>query len=90
MPITYVNDFNVIRQNDNMCSINAALTVDLTGQVASESIGHTQYSATAVRWISSGRLCGQRGPVVHRPEIEFRKKGRKSDIKNRAQPYPGR
>jgi len=46
MPIAYVNDYNVIRQNDFMCSINAALTVDLTGQVASESIGHTQYSAT--------------------------------------------
>ncbi|HWR68870.1 MAG TPA: acetyl-CoA hydrolase/transferase C-terminal domain-containing protein [Desulfomonilia bacterium] len=46
MPIAQANSLDVIRQNDNLCSINAGLTVDLTGQVASETIGHTQYSAT--------------------------------------------
>lgn len=46
MPIAQANAFDVIRQNDNICSINAGLTVDLTGQVSSETIGHTQYSAT--------------------------------------------
>ena len=46
MPISMANRLDVIRQNDNMCSINAGLTVDLTGQVASETIGHTPYSAT--------------------------------------------
>lgn len=46
MPIATANHLDVIKQNDNMCSINAALTVDLTGQVASETIGHTPYSAT--------------------------------------------
>ena len=46
MPIAIANHLDVIKQNDNMCSINAGLTVDLTGQVASETIGHTPYSAT--------------------------------------------
>lgn len=35
----YVNDPFVVAQNYKMCSVNAALQVDLTGQVASESIG---------------------------------------------------
>jgi acyl-CoA hydrolase len=43
---SWVNDPAVIRQNSRMVSINTALMVDLTGQVASESIGPTQYSGT--------------------------------------------
>lgn len=43
---SYVNDPFVIAQNDNMISINTALSVDLTGQVCSESLGPTQYSGT--------------------------------------------
>jgi 4-hydroxybutyrate CoA-transferase len=46
MPIAMANHIDTIKQNDNLCSINAGLTVDLTGQVASETIGHTPYSAT--------------------------------------------
>lgn len=46
MPIARANHLDIIKQNDNLCSINAALTVDLTGQVASETIGHAPYSAT--------------------------------------------
>lgn len=42
----WVNDPAVIRQNSRMVSINTCLTVDLTGQVASESIGPAQYSGT--------------------------------------------
>ncbi len=42
----YVNDPYVIAQNDAMISINTALSVDLTGQVCSESIGPVQYSGT--------------------------------------------
>ncbi len=42
----YVNDPAIIGLNDNMVSINTALEVDLTGQVASESIGHIQFSGT--------------------------------------------
>lgn len=45
-PANYVNDPFVIRQNDNMISINTAIEVDLTGQVCSESIGTMQFSGT--------------------------------------------
>lgn len=42
----HVNDPFIIAQNDNMVSINTAVQVDLTGQVASESLGRRQYSGT--------------------------------------------
>lgn len=43
-PQDYVNDPFVIARNDNMCSINSAIEVDLTGQVCADSIGHRFYS----------------------------------------------
>jgi acyl-CoA hydrolase len=43
---SYVNDPWVVAQNDNFVSINACMSVDLTGQVCSESIGSRQYSGT--------------------------------------------
>lgn len=43
-PCQYVNDPYVIAQNDKMVSINSALTVDITGQVCSDSLGFTFYS----------------------------------------------
>jgi 4-hydroxybutyrate CoA-transferase len=43
-PVDYVNDPRVIGQNDNLISINSALSVDLLGQVAADSMGPKQYS----------------------------------------------
>jgi acyl-CoA hydrolase len=43
---SWVTDPAVIRRNSRMVSINTCLMVDLTGQVASESIGARQYSGT--------------------------------------------
>ena len=40
----YSNDPYIIAQNDNVVSVNSAMQVDLTGQVASEGIGFTQHS----------------------------------------------
>ncbi|MBI3930485.1 MAG: 4-hydroxybutyrate CoA-transferase [Chloroflexi bacterium] len=42
----YVLDPRVIAAHDNMVAINAALAVDLTGQIAAESIGATMVSGT--------------------------------------------
>ena len=42
----YVNDPRVIAKNDKMVSINSCLEVDLTGQIASESIGTRQYAGS--------------------------------------------
>jgi 4-hydroxybutyrate CoA-transferase len=43
-PTEYVNDPFVVAQNDRMVAINSALEVDLTGQVAADSIGTRLYS----------------------------------------------
>ncbi|HTS03708.1 MAG TPA: acetyl-CoA hydrolase/transferase C-terminal domain-containing protein [Thermoanaerobaculia bacterium] len=43
---SWVNNPAVIAQNSRMVSINTCISVDLTGQVASESIGAQQYSGT--------------------------------------------
>ena len=45
-PVDYVNDSRVIAQNEKMVSINSCIEVDLTGQVASETIGLRQFSGT--------------------------------------------
>ncbi|MGO9318436.1 MAG: acetyl-CoA hydrolase/transferase family protein [Terracidiphilus sp.] len=43
-PICYTNDPYVVAQNDRMVAINAALQIDLTGQVCSDSLGIKPYS----------------------------------------------
>lgn len=43
-PVDYVNNPLIAMQNDNLISINSCVQVDLTGQVASESIGFKQIS----------------------------------------------
>ncbi len=45
-PVSHVNNPLLAGQNDNFVSINSCLMVDLTGQVASESIGYKQFSST--------------------------------------------
>ena len=45
-PVEYVNRPGVIAQLDNMVSINSCVSVDLYGQVASESSGSRQISGT--------------------------------------------
>jgi acyl-CoA hydrolase len=54
----YVNDPYVVARNDNMISINTAISVDLTGQVSSESIGPVQFSGTG------GQLDTHRGAIM--------------------------
>lgn len=45
-PISFVNNPYEIAKNDNFVSINACLMADLTGQVCSETLGHSIYSST--------------------------------------------
>ena len=45
-PVTWVNAYENIAGNDNMVSINAALMIDITGQICSESVGFKQISGT--------------------------------------------
>ncbi|KAI9009219.1 acetyl-CoA hydrolase/transferase [Hyaloraphidium curvatum] len=44
MDAAFVNDPCVIRQNDKATAINAAIEIDLTGQVAADSVGTRQIS----------------------------------------------
>lgn len=43
-PTEYTNDPFVISKNDNMCAINSAIEVDLSGQVCADSLGAMFYS----------------------------------------------
>lgn len=43
-PCDYTNDPFLIARNDNMVSINAAIQIDLTGQVCADSIGEYFYA----------------------------------------------
>jgi len=43
-PSDYVNDPFIIARHDNIVAINSAISVDLTGQVNSDSIGSSVYS----------------------------------------------
>jgi len=45
-PSSYTNNPFFIAQHPNMVAINSALMVDLSGQIASEGIGHNQISGT--------------------------------------------
>ena len=45
-PYSYVNDPTVIAQNDNMISVNTAMSIDLYGQVCADCLAGNQQSAT--------------------------------------------
>ncbi|TAK31590.1 MAG: acetyl-CoA hydrolase/transferase family protein [Chloroflexota bacterium] len=45
-PSSYVLEPRVIGAHDNMVAINSALAIDLTGQIAAESLGSTMVSGT--------------------------------------------
>jgi acyl-CoA hydrolase len=43
-PSDYVLDSNIVAKNYKMTTVNSALEIDLTGQVAADSLGHYLYS----------------------------------------------
>ena len=59
----YINNFNNVIQNDNFVSVNNTLSIDLSGQVSSESFGTRQYSGSggqvdyvrAAQWSKNGK-----------------------------------
>jgi len=64
-PAHYVNNPAVIAKNDKMISINAALTVDLTGQVCADSLGFLFYSGIG------GQVDFVRGAAMSRGENQL-------------------
>lgn len=61
LPVEYVNDPDVICQNDNMISINAAVEVDLFGQVCAESVGTKHMSGSGGQIDYVRGTCQSRG-----------------------------
>ena len=61
LPVDYVNDPNVICQNDSMISINAAVEVDLFGQVCAESVGTKHMSGSGGQIDYVRGACQSRG-----------------------------
>jgi acyl-CoA hydrolase/GNAT superfamily N-acetyltransferase len=59
-PVEYVNNPLIIAQNRNMCAINAALEIDLTGQATADSLGKQFYSGVG------GQADFMRGAVLAR------------------------
>ena len=43
-PVNWVNDPRIIGQNDNVVSVNSAISVDLLGQAAADMLGPCQFS----------------------------------------------
>lgn len=57
-PVSYTNNPAVICQNKNMVAVNAALEVDLLGQVCADTLGQEQYSGVGgqVDFVRGARL----------------------------------
>ncbi|MBQ6000467.1 MAG: 4-hydroxybutyrate--acetyl-CoA CoA transferase, partial [Clostridia bacterium] len=65
MPLEYTNHPAVVAQNYKMCSINTCIEVDLTGQIASESIGPRQFSGSGGQNdTAEGAIHGQGGKSI--------------------------
>jgi acyl-CoA hydrolase len=68
-PASVVNDPYRISRNYRMVSINSAVEVDITGQVCSESVGHTELSGVGGAWethIGAQRAHDGRGIIAMR------------------------
>ena len=61
LPVDYVNNPEIICQNDNMISINAAVEIDLWGQVCAETIGTRHLSGTGGQVDFVRGACQSRG-----------------------------
>jgi acyl-CoA hydrolase len=68
-PCDYTNDTALIRRHPRMTAINAAIEVDLTGQVCADSIGHRVYSGVGGQMdFMRGAALAERGvPVIALP-----------------------
>ena len=71
LPVTDVNESWVLRQLPRLTSINGALSIDLAGQVAADSVGGRQYSGTGGHEsFVSGRRGGAGGAELSLPQVD--------------------
>ncbi len=73
-PCDRTNDTALIRQNDKFVAINAALEIDLTGQVCADSLGHRIYSGIGgqMDFIHGAALSRGGKPVIAIPSTAAR------------------
>ena len=78
LDVAYVNDTSVIRRNPKVTAINSALEIDLTGQVAADSIGTRQYSGVGgqMDFIRGAALSAGGKPVIALPSVTSRGESR--------------
>jgi acetyl-CoA hydrolase len=76
-PTEYVNDPIKIAKNDNMVAINAAIEVDLTGQVCADSIGTRFYSGVGgqLDFIRGAGMSKGGKPIIALPSTAKMKNG---------------
>jgi acyl-CoA hydrolase len=69
--VAYVTDTAVIRRNPKVTAINSALEIDLTGQVAADSLGTRQYSGVGgqMDFIRGASLSPGGKPVIALPSV---------------------
>jgi acyl-CoA hydrolase len=68
-PVDYTNNTHIIRQFEQMVSINSAIQVDLTGQVCAESIGTRLYSGVGgqMDFMRGAALAKHGRPIIALP-----------------------
>jgi RimJ/RimL family protein N-acetyltransferase len=81
-PSDYTNHPVVISAHENMVAINAALEVDLTGQVVADSLGHQMYSGIGghADFIRGAALAKGGKPIIAMPSTADTPEGVKSRI----------
>jgi 4-hydroxybutyrate CoA-transferase len=74
----YVNDTSVIRRNPRVTAINSALEIDLTGQVAADSLGTRQYSGVGgqMDFVRGASLSPGGRPIIALPSVTSRGESR--------------
>ena len=85
MPFPVVNDPAVIAKNDNMISVNTALSIDLMGQVNADNLAGQQYSAVGgqVDFVRGAQMSKGGKSFIAIESTLTNKKGRSSRIVSR-------
>lgn len=68
-PVNYCNDPYIISQNRKQVAINATITIDLTGQINADSLGHSFYSGIGgqVDFVRGANHCKDGKPITVLP-----------------------
>ena len=76
-PVNYCNDPYIISQNRKQVAINATITIDLTGQINADSLGHSFYSGIGgqVDFVRGANRCKDGKPITVLPSTATLKDG---------------